>query len=122
MPAVLLWSCQQSCTQQVYQNCYRICPSLAGESFYISRCVNSSVTTPIAAGRHLQSSQVTRCSATKGVPADVKGQWHAMGYPYRESASHLLAHMGISVSPSTVLHDLHWMNTPVYENVKEGCR
>lgn len=34
------------------------------------------------------------------------------------SASHLLAHMGISVSPSTILRDLHKISTPEYVNVE----
>ena len=34
------------------------------------------------------------------------------------SASHLLAHMGISVSPSTILRDLHRISTPEYGNVE----
>lgn len=34
------------------------------------------------------------------------------------SASRLLAHMGISISPSTILRDLHRMRPPVYENVE----
>ena len=34
------------------------------------------------------------------------------------SASHLLAHMGISISPSTILRDLHRISTPEYGNVE----
>ncbi len=35
------------------------------------------------------------------------------------SASRLLAHMGIFISPSTVLRDLHRMRTPGYDDVEE---